>query len=212
MNASYPNAGYIGFPLALVALGPASLPATSLAAIMTVFFFANAIILIETGLQTATRRARLFAQVALALPRNPLLVGPALGAAVSLSGLALPAPVDTFLKMLGGSASPCALVALGLVLAAKREVGIRIAGVTSLLIVLKLVAQPILAWALASFVFRLPPLLTHTAVLMAALPTGTGPFMLAEFYDRDVGVTSRVVLVSTILSIVTVSGYLALAR
>jgi hypothetical protein len=47
---------------------------------------------------------------------------------------------------------------------------------------------------------------------MAALPTGTGPFMLAEFYRREAEVTARVVLVSTILSVLTVSGYLAAIR
>ena len=72
--------------------------------------------------------------------------------------------------------------------------------------------HPVLAWLLARFVFDLPPLLLHTAVLMAALPTGTGPFMLAEFYRREAEVTARVVLVSTILSVLTVSGYLAAIR
>jgi predicted permease len=59
--------------------------------------------------------------------------------------------------------------------------------------------------------FRLPPLLTHTAVLLAALPTGTGPFMLAEFYRREATVTAKVILVSTVVSLLTVFGYLATA-
>jgi predicted permease len=42
------------------------------------------------------------------------------------------------------------------------------------------------------------------------LPTGTGPFMLAEFYGREAGVTARVILISTVLSIVTVSAYLTM--
>ncbi|TXN56392.1 AEC family transporter, partial [Methylobacterium sp. WL18] len=79
----------------------------------------------------------------------------------------------------------------------------------ALLVGLKLAGQPLLAYGLGRFLFDLPPLLLHVAVLMAALPTGTGPFMLAEFYRREADLTARVVLVSTILSIVTVSGYLA---
>jgi predicted permease len=54
-------------------------------------------------------------------------------------------------------------------------------------------------------------MLTHTAVLMAALPTGTGPFMLAELHHRDGHLTATVILVSTLLSIVTVAAYLAIA-
>jgi malonate transporter len=75
----------------------------------------------------------------------------------------------------------------------------------------KLVLQPVVAWLLATRVFGLPPLLTHAAVLLSALPTGTGPFMLAEFYRREASVTCNAILVSTVVSIVTVSVYLSLA-
>ncbi len=81
---------------------------------------------------------------------------------------------------------------------------------TTFLTGLKLILQPVLTWGLASFVFGLSPLLTHTAVLLAALPTGTGPFMLAEFYRREAAVTSNVILATTVISLVTISAYLAL--
>jgi predicted permease len=44
-----------------------------------------------------------------------------------------------------------------------------------------------------------------TAVLLAALPVGTGPFMLAQLYGREPAVTSRAILLSTILSLASVS-------
>ena len=116
-----------------------------------------------------------------------------------------------WLVAMGGAASPCALVALGLFLAAQREDGERDNGSTAILVGLKLILQPVIAWVLASTVFSLSPLLTHAAVLLAALPTGTGPFMLAEFYRREADVTSNVILVSTVVSVLTVSGYLAVA-
>ena len=53
--------------------------------------------------------------------------------------------------------------------------------------------------------------LIQLPVLLAALPTGTGPFMLAELYQRDADITSRVILVSTIASLFSLSAYLALA-
>jgi hypothetical protein len=48
-------------------------------------------------------------------------------------------------------------------------------------------------------------------VLIAALPTGTGPFMLAELHRRESDVTATVILVSTVLSVLTISLYLAIA-
>ena len=212
LNAGYANTGFVGFPLALVALGRDAMAPTLIATIITVcVLFGAAIVLIEIGLQAETRRTHLAMKVGRSLLRNPLLLAPALGALVPLAGWGIPAPVESFLKLLGGAASPCALVALGLFLAEQRAGSGRTAGSAALLVGLKLVVQPVVAWVLASAVFGLTPLLTHAAVLLAALPTGTGPFMLAELYRREAEVTSRVVLASTIASVLTVSGYLAVA-
>jgi hypothetical protein len=43
------------------------------------------------------------------------------------------------------------------------------------------------------------------AVLLAALPTGTGPYMLAEFYGREARITSQTILLSTLGSLVSLS-------
>ncbi|MCJ2052682.1 AEC family transporter [Methylobacterium sp. J-070] len=218
LNAGYANCGFMGFPLALVAFGPEALAPTTVAAILTVCgVFAVAIALIETGLRVEAAATGLegpgvpvWRAVARSLVRNPLLVAPALGALVPSAGLTLPAPVETFLKLLGGAAAPCALVALGLFLAQKRRPRSRGQGrVAALLVGLKLAVHPLLAYGLGRYVFELPPLLLHVAVLMAALPTGTGPFMLAEFYRREADLTATVVLVSTVLAVVTVPAYLA---
>ncbi|SOE93194.1 Membrane transport protein [Burkholderia sp. D7] len=53
LNAAYPNAGFIGLPLCLLAFGHASLAPAVIAMILTVcVLFAVAIVLIELGLQT----------------------------------------------------------------------------------------------------------------------------------------------------------------
>lgn len=213
LNASYANTGFIGFPLVLSLVGDAGMGATLIATILTVcILFAFAIILIEGGLQSETRKRDIAIKTFVALVKNPLLVAPALGALVMLSGYPLPAPVHAFTKLLGGAASPCALIALGLFLAGTKtgKSGERLS-TTGVLVGLKLVAQPAITWLIAVPLLQLPTLAAHTVVLLAALPTGTGPFMLAEFYRREAGLTGRVVLASTLLSVVTISAYLAMA-
>lgn len=212
LNAAYGNTGYMGFPLALLAFGQEAMaPATTATVITVCITFALAIIVVEAALHAKTKRSAIIFKVALSLSKNPLLAAPFAAALIPLTGLTLPVPVETFLKLLGGTASPCALVALGLFLGEKQAASVDTRSVV-LLVCLKLIVKPLIAWGLATFVFRLPSLLTHMAVLMAALPTGTGPFMLAEFYGREAQVTSRVILVSTILSVVTLPAYLAVAR
>ncbi len=213
LNASYANTGFVGFPLVLSLVGNTGMAPTLIATIVTVcVLFAVAIALIEIGLQTETRRRDIAAKTFFSLARNPLLVAPVLGALIMLSGGHLPGPIDVFLKLLGGAASPCALIALGLFLAGTPAGGARQRVSTAgVLVGLKLVAQPLITWIVAAPLLNLPPETTHIAVLLAALPTGTGSFMLAEFYGREASLTGRVVLVSTVLSVATISGYLAIA-
>lgn len=206
LGAAYANTGYIGFPLCLLLFGKESLPAVTVAAIVTTcVLFAVAIVLIEIGLHAEQRLDRLIINVGAALACNPLLVSPVLGVAFGASGLGMPQGIQTFLTLLGSAASPSALVALGVFLAEKRPSEERDSQTTILLAVGKLFLQPALTWVLAYHVFFLSPKLANTAVLLAALPTGTGPFMLAELYQRGTIATSNAILYSTIGAVITLS-------
>ncbi|WP_159975735.1 MULTISPECIES: AEC family transporter [unclassified Novosphingobium] len=211
LATAYPNTGYLGFPLLLAALGPSSNTLTLISTIIVAcVLFAGAIVLIEVRLHVGSHPLKVAAKVAKSLAKNPLIVAPVVAAFFPAAGLPVPHPVEVFLKLLGAAASPCALVGLGLFLAQKRPKEERgDARLTGLLVALKLVVHPALAWLLATTLFPLSTPARHAAVLLAMLPTGTGPFMLAEFYGREAGVTARVILISTVLSIATISVYLA---
>lgn len=211
LNASYANTGFVGFPLVLSLVGDTGMAPTLIATIVTVcVLFAIAIVLIEAGLQTEARRRDIVAKTLFSLVKNPLLVAPALGGLVMVSGGHLPEPIHVFMKLLGGAASPCALIALGLFLAGNSAHAVPARQSTAAILVgLKLIAQPLITWIIAAPVLHLPPEMTKVAVLLAALPTGTGSFMLAEFYDREAALTGRVVLATTVCSIATISLYLA---
>ena len=212
LNAAYANNGFIGIPLALAVLGPASLIPTMISMILTVcVIFGIAIVVVEFGLQPKAHPGRMLLKIGGQLCRNPLLVAPMLGAVVMLLGMPVPTPVESFLKLLGGAASPCALIALGLFLAQPRSSSQGTLQGLSSLVLLKLVAHPCIAWVLAALVFKLPLPLQHCAVLLAALPTGTGPFMLAQYYRRPGGMTSASILISTLLSLLTITVYLMIA-
>lgn len=203
--AAYPNTGYIGFPLCMIVFGTASLTPTTIATILVAcVLFSIAIVLIEVALQTERAPHRLGMKVIGSLVRNPLIVSPIVGAMMAVAHVTMPAGAQTFLKLLGGAASPCALVSLGLFLAEKRPAGER-SHDALLLSAVKLVLQPAVAWWLAARVFALPVTLVQMAVMLAALPTGTGPYMLAEFYRREAHFTSRTILLSTLGSLVTLS-------
>jgi malonate transporter and related proteins len=203
--ASYPNTGYVGFPLCLIVFGTTSLTPTTIATILvTCVLFALAIVLIESGLQTERTPHKVGLAVVRSLARNPLIVSPIAGALVACTHVPVPQSAETFLKFLSGAASPCALVSLGLFLAEKHRSGTALGG-SLLLTGSKLLLHPVLTWWLAARVFTLPLPLVQIAVVLAALPTGTGPFMLAEYYQREAHITSRTILLSTLGSLVSLS-------
>ncbi|HBB80163.1 transporter [Stutzerimonas xanthomarina] len=204
LGASYANTGYVGFPLCLLILGEAGLqPALVASLIVVCVLFALALACVEMGLHAGQGIAKTLAKVSRSLSMNPLVLAPLLGGAWAFGGLELPSGPKTLLELLGAAAAPCALVSLGLFLAQPQPSG-PVRGVWPL-VLLKLIVQPALTWYFAAVVFELEPLWVYSALLLSALPTGTGPYMLAEFYGREGWRVSRVVLLSTLGSLVTLS-------
>lgn len=208
LSATYCNVGYMGIPLCRMAFGDASLIPGVITLVLTACVqFAAAIVLIELDRPGVQSLRRMGARVGGALARNPLLIAPVAGLAVAFTGWDLPVALDRFLTLLGGAATPCALVATGLMLTETAE---RFQpALVARLVVLKLLVQPAVVWLIAFRLVTLPPAWGETAVLMSALPTGAGAFILAKLYGREAASTSGTVLVSTIVSFATLSVLLA---
>ncbi|CAN5601290.1 AEC family transporter [soil metagenome] len=204
LAASYPNTAFIGIPLCLVALGPESVPAAAIASVMIVFpLMASAIVMIELDQHPNANRAASIWRVGTALVRNPLILGSGLGLLWAATGFNLPGPVERSASLLGSAASPCALIAIGMFLAQQRASSDTVA--VGRVVGLKLFVQPAVTTVLALFLFPVTTIWMHAAILLSALPIGTGPVMLAQLYGREAGVTSRAILFSTIGSIATIS-------
>src|SRR5690606_3773980 len=103
------------------------------------------------------------------------------------------------------AASPCALVAIGTFMADNRGTDSERTPGLALLTTAKLIALPLIAWVLTYFVFEMPKAQADLAILLCALPTGTGPFMLAQYYGRGAAITARTILYSTVGSVFTLS-------
>lgn len=209
LGASYSNTGYVGLPLCVLVLGEAGLQPSLLATLVVVcVLFGFALACVEASLNQKDGIGSTIRAVSMALLKNPLVLSPLIGVLWSISGMPLPAALITGLDMLSTSAAPVALVSLGLFLALPQTAG-KVDGVWSL-VFLKLIAQPLLTAVLAFWVFDLPREWALAALLLSALPTGTGPFMLAEYYRREGARVARLVLLSTVCSVITLSACLML--
>lgn len=211
LNASYSNAAYIGLPLFLLTMGPRSAPYVIVAATLTLMvLFACAVVLIEFGHHRSRGLASAFGKAGLGVIRNPVILGPLAGLAWWLTGIPLPGPVDRLTRMLGAAASPTALVAIGLFLAERPLRDSLADRFVVLLTAVKLLLHPALTMLLVWPILGLSPYTATLAIAIGALPTGTGPFMVAGFYARDGRVTSGTILLSTLLSVLSLTALLTL--
>ncbi len=199
MSSVFANTGYMGIALFVVAFGVDG----TLPAVVTTVMMAAIVIGGVDAVLTALRKDGGANGVVRALASNPFLISAVLGVAWAFTGLALPAPVDTFCLLLGQAAGPSALFAIGLFLvgrSVRRDVGEVVA-----MCAFKLVVHPLIAWVTLVHLFAVDPAWAIAGVVLAALPTGVNPFVLAQRHGVYVERSSIAVVVSTLGSVVTLS-------
>lgn len=197
LASSYVNAGNLGVPIAVYVLGDASYVAPVL--LFQVLVLAPIGLTVLAGSrQTAPSRTRLLTQPL----RTPVVIGCALGLVVAALGWQLPSLVLQPIELLAALAVPAALLAYGMSLhGAPRPASGDGAGQVWLAVVLKTLAQPLLAYALGRWVAHLDGVPLLAVTLTSALPTAQNVFVYATSYDRGTRLARDVVLLSTVLSV-----------
>ena len=204
ITAVFSNSVLIGIPLVFTAFGKdGQIAVLLITSLHSAIFVTLATVLVEIGRGKGADPLTMLG----AIFGNPLLLAVLAGGAWALLGWTIPAPVDTFTRLLAGAAAPSALFALGATLAAFRVAGdmrdIAVIGA------LKLIVHPLIVWLLATQVFALGPTETAVAVIIAALPSGVNPFILAQRYETYVQRAASSVLITTALSVITAALLLA---
>ena len=204
MSSIYGNTGYMGIPLVTIAFGmEATVPAVIATVVNAALIFGLAGAMIEADLSAEEGAGGIAKDIFWGVVKNPLFLAPIAGVLASVLELKLPSPIEAFCDILGAAAGPCALFSLGLFLVGK-SLKSDMAEV-SIMVILKLFVQPAVAWVLIAYVFELDHIWAATAMVMAALPTGTGAFVVAQRFNIYVERTSAATVVSTVLSVVTLS-------
>jgi malonate transporter and related proteins len=215
MAASYGTTGYMGVPLVITAFGPtAALPAAVATLLHNIPAIATVIVMCEVaGASGDKQPGRVARHVAHAILRNPLTVALVAGLAVAALPTGLPKPILVFSEMLGQTAGPCALFALGLGLASQTVKTFQSPGHlldVAAVVGIKILVQPLVTFLAAAYLFRTDPFWMKIAVLMAALPVGAGVYVFATRYRTHVTLVSQAIVVSMLAAMGTISAVLAL--
>ncbi len=204
----FSNSVLLGLPITERAYGPENLTGNyAIIAFHSPFCYGVGITVMEVIRNRGNGRALMVRSVLSAMFRNALILGIALGFAVNLSGVAVPAVVDEALGLMTRAALPGGLFALGGVLVKYKPEGDLRA--IAFVCCVSLMLHPSLVWLFGSTV-GLQQDLFRSGVLNAAMAPGFNAYIFANMYGRAKRVAVSSVLIGTAASILTVWLWLTL--
>lgn len=195
------NAGFLGLPMFAMLFGEASVGPVMLVLATDLIVFSSLIVILINGARDGRMSLRIFRTIALGLLRNPMIMSISLGLTWSALSLPIPAPLNDFLSILGGAATPGALFAIGASLASKSAERMEIAAWLSFC---KLVLHPVFVALGVLFLFPLDAFSAAVVISAAALPVAGNVFMLAQHYGVAPHRVSAAILLSTVASVLSV--------
>lgn len=203
VQSYHSNLGYLGFPLVAATFGPDTTATAGLLLgliTLTQVPVTVAALVAIVGVDVSARE-----QVR-ELVTNPVLLSLGLAIVVAWFGLGVPGPAVTVLSAIGEVALPLALVLVGSALEVDLD-GLDPTA-TGSVVALKLGVMPVAAWLTFS-ALGVPPAVFTAAVMMLAMPTAVSTFVYATELGGDAEFASLNVFATTVASLVTLFGLIA---
>ena len=200
------NVGFLGIPMLALLLGEAAVGAVMMVLAVDLIFFGSLVVVLITGSRDGRMSPKVLVTVGLGLISNPMIVSISAGLLIAAYQVTIPAPINEFLAILGGAATPGALFAIGASLATKSAERLVDAGWLSFC---KLVLHPAAVAIAALWLFTVDPYAAGVMIAAAALPVAGNVYIIAQHYRVAPMRASAAIFVSTVISIVTVSGVIA---
>ncbi len=200
LSSAYVNAANLGLPITVYVLGTASFIAPVLLLQLVVITPLALAVLDVVASEGRSSALRTITQPL----RNPITVGSFLGLLWSLAGWQVPSAIAAPVGLIAGMAVPGVTLAYGVSL----RLGPRpIAGGSrvelAVVCLLKLLVQPVLAYAAARWLFDLDGRALMAVTVVAALPTAQNIFVYATRYGRSTTLARDSIFVTTVLSVPT---------
>ncbi len=205
--ALFANSVLLGLPIMERAYGSASLgPNYAIVSIHAPFCYFLGITTMEIVKGAGGGLVATAGAVLRAMFRNALMVAIALGFAVNIAGITLPATLSSAIGLVTPAALPAALFALGGILYRYRPEGDL--KVVLFVCLISLFLHPSITLFLSRQVFDLSDGLVRSAVLNAAMAPGVNSYVFASLYGVAQRTAAAAVLAGTLFSIVSITFWL----
>ncbi|OUR79461.1 malonate transporter [Alphaproteobacteria bacterium 46_93_T64] len=207
LAAAYGNIGYMGPALAILTFGEmAAVPVALIFCFENVMHFTIAPTMMAFSGKESRGPLSLVKEILKRVFFHPFIIATIIGVGAAVIGFEPPKPIEGLINYLAQAAAPCALFAMGVSLAL-RPLN-RIPAELGYIVPANLMLHPLLMYIVLSWAGDFDPIWVYTAVLLAALPTATNVFVLAQQYGVWIERASASILVTTVASIFTVSALL----
>jgi predicted permease len=192
LAATYSNTVFVGLPVLVHTLGPASLQfAYPVIAFHSLVCFAMYYL---AGANGGNGQRRLLKSLGNTLS-NPIVVALFAGLALNLGGILLPSALMHVLDLVSGATLPCALLSLGASLTALRMQ--RWAPAIAVVFA-KLVVLPMSVLGLAAFAFHIPIEARTVLVVLASCPVGINAAFVIRADQQDTELVDSSILLSSL--------------
>lgn len=199
--AAIGNTGFLGVPMLVLLFGEAAIGPVMLALSVDLIVFSSLIVILISGARDGRMSIDVLKTIGSGLIKNPMIVSMGLGLIWAAFALPIPRPMNDFLAILGGAATPGALFAIGASLAEKSAERLQIAGWLSFC---KLVLHPLFVGIGLLFLFPVGAFEAVVVISAAAMPVAGNVYILAQHYGVAPQRVSTAILVSTAVSILTI--------
>jgi len=208
MAATFGNVGYMGLPICIAVFGEAAtLPAVLILVVDNIILNGLTIAALEAGKNRRGQLSDTVKKVALGMAKHPLLLAIYVGVAFALLDVPVALPIESFLRLVGAAAVPCALFALGASLA-HQPVG-KDFGDVALMSFFKLYLHPLAVWIGVTQIFKVEETWAAIAMIQATMPIAASVFVMATQYQVYAARVSTAVLASTAVAVVSVTAAIA---
>ena len=209
LGGIFSNNVLLGLPLAKVILGDEAIPSVALIIAFNAMILWTLVTVSIEWARHGSFSLQGFGKTLRSVLTNPCVASIIAGLLFGLTGWTLPEAIEQPLGMLSQSASPMAMIALGMGLA---EYGIRQGWRVSVAIsVVKLAIQPLVVYLIARLL-HLPPMETSVVVLLASMSVGTNVYLMSRQFGVLEGPIASSLLLSTALAALTTPVVLTLGR
>lgn len=198
--AAIGNVGFLGLPMLALLFTEAAIGPVMLVLTVDLVVFSSLIVILINGGRDGRLTFGTIRLIGLGLLKNPMVVSISAGLIWSAMKIPVPVPLNDFLTILGGAATPGALFAIGASLAGKSAERVQIAGWLSFC---KLVIHPIFVAIALIWLIPVGAFPASVAISAAALPVAGNVYMLAAHYGVAPHRASAAILLSTIASILS---------